>query len=343
MISVLNKKYQKNQVLSSLNFIKQSDQVFSASLSQKDIDNFKFTDIKIIEKNNELITFINLNFNLKENDIIYTHADFVESLFDILKKFKFQNIKVISSQSDRKITKSLFNKKPKSVSSWYATNVIYNTDSLIPIPLGIAPYRNSKSAIIEDFIGLEFQKTKQKFMYANFNLNTNYFHRIKTVNSAKKIFNINLKDDKNYKDYLVSLGSHKFSLSPWGNGIDTHRFWEAMYCGTIPITKSHYIYKTFEGLPMVLLPSYKSLNNLKKEIEYDEFNLEKLDINWWMKQINNIKVESLVDEIRVNITDNIFMNIQKNFYKLRKEIARKKSILTFLRKIHQKINILHKT
>ena len=59
MISVSNKKYQKNQVLSSLNFIKQSDQVFSASLSQKDIDNFKFTDIEIFEKNNELITFIN--------------------------------------------------------------------------------------------------------------------------------------------------------------------------------------------------------------------------------------------------------------------------------------------
>jgi hypothetical protein len=94
---------------------------------------------------------------------------------------------------------------------------------------------------------------------------------------------------------------------------------------------------------MVLLPSYKNLNNLKKEIDYGEFNLEKLDINWWMKQINNIKVEPIVDEIRVNITDNIFMNIQKNFYKLRKDIARKKSILTFLRKIHQKISILHKT
>ena len=52
---------------------------------------------------------------------------------------------------------------PKCVSSWYATNVVYKTDSLIPIPLGIAPYRNTKSAIIDDFIDLEFQKTKQSF------------------------------------------------------------------------------------------------------------------------------------------------------------------------------------
>ena len=92
-----------------------------------------------------------------------------------------------------------------------------------------------------------------------------------------------------------------------------------------------------------MVQCFKNLNNLKKEIDYGEFNLEKLDINWWMKQINNIKVEPIVDEIRVNITDNIFMNIQKNFHKLRKDIARKKSILTFLRKIHQKISILHKT
>jgi len=343
LISVLNNKYQKDQVLSSINFIKQSDQVFSASLSQEDLEKFNFSDIKIIEKNNELITFINLNFNIQENDVIYSHADYVESLFHILKKFKFQNIKVISSQSDRKITKNLFNQMPKCVSSWYATNVVYKTDSLTPIPLGIAPYRNSKSAIIDDFFDLDFQQTKKKFLYLNFNLNTNYFHRIKTINYAQKVFNIQLVEDKNYQDYLSSLALHQFSISPWGNGIDTHRFWEALYCGTIPITKSHYIYKTFEGLPMILLPTYKSLNNIKKEIEFDQFNIEKLDINWWMKQINKDKIKPIVDKTIVHITNTQLTQIENNFHKLRNKNARKKKILTFLRKLHQKFSILHKT
>ena len=343
MISVLNNKYQKDQVLSSINFIKQSDQVFSASLSQEDLEKFNFSDIKIIEKNNELITFINLNFSVQENDIIYSHADFVESLFYILKKFKFKNIKVISSQSDRKITKNLFNQMPKCVSSWYTTNVVYKTDSLTPIPLGIAPYRNSKSAIIDDFFDLDFQQTKKKFLYLNFNLNTNYFHRIKTINYAQKVFNIQLVEDKNYQDYLSSLALHQFSISPWGNGIDTHRFWEALYCGTIPITKSHYIYKTFEGLPMILLPTYKSLNNIKKEIEFDQFNIEKLDINWWMKQINKDKIKPIVDKTIVHITNTQLTQIENNFHKLRNKNARKKKILTFLRKLHQKFSILHKT
>ena len=341
MISVLNNKYEKNQVLSSINFIKLSNQVFSASLSQEDLEKFNFTNIKIFEKNNELITFVNLNFTIKENDVIYSHADYVESLFKILKNFKFQNIKVITSQSDRKISKGLFKKKPKCVSSWYSTNVNFKKDSLIPIPLGVAPYRNSKSAIIEDFNDIEFQQ-KQKFLYVNFNLNTNYFHRIKTINYAKKIFDINLTEDKQYKDYLLSLGLHKFSLSPWGNGFDTHRFWESLYCGTIPITKSHYIYKTFEGLPMVLLPSYKSLKNINREVEFEEFNIEKLDINWWMKIINKNKVDPVLKKVKVSITDAQLTYIEKKLIKLRNKNSRKKKVVTFLRKIHQKISIFHK-
>ena len=94
---------------------------------------------------------------------------------------------------------------------------------------------------------------------------------------------------------------------------------------------------------MVLLSSYKRLINLEKEIEFDEFNLEKLDINWWIKQIKQIKVEPLVKEIRVNISNNTLINIQKNYYKLSKKILRKKRVLTLLRKIHKKISTLHKT
>ena len=93
---------------------------------------------------------------------------------------------------------------------------------------------------------------------------------------------------------------------------------------------------------MVLLPSYKRLNNLNKDIEFEQFNLEKLDINWWIKQINQTKVEPSVQEISLNISDETLINIQKNFYKLRKKITRKKKVLTFLRKIHQKISIAHK-
>ena len=79
---------------------------------------------------------------------------------------------------------------------------------------------------------------------------------------------------------------------------------------------------------MFLLPTYKSLNNLKKEIEFDQFNIEKLDINWWMKKINKYKVEPIVDKIKVRISDTQLIQIENRFYKLRNRNARKKTIFT---------------
>ena len=36
------------------------------------------------------------------------------------------------------ITKKLFDKKPECISNWFALNVDYRNNSLIPLPLGIA-------------------------------------------------------------------------------------------------------------------------------------------------------------------------------------------------------------
>jgi hypothetical protein len=40
---------------------------------------------------------------------------------------------------------------------------------------------------------------------------------------------------KPYGAYLRDIASHKFVLSPRGNGVDTHRFWEAVALGSTPV------------------------------------------------------------------------------------------------------------
>ena len=47
--------------------------------------------------------------------------------------------------------------------------------------------------------------------------------------------------------------------APWGNGIDTHRFWEALYLGSCPITVKHKNYSDFKNLPN-FLNDYSELN-----------------------------------------------------------------------------------
>jgi hypothetical protein len=38
--------------------------------------------------------------------------------------------------------------------------------------------------------------------------------------------------------FQAALRAHRFVLAPRGNGIDTHRFWEALYADAIPVTRA---------------------------------------------------------------------------------------------------------
>ena len=57
---------------------------------------------------------------------------------------------------------------------------------------------------------------------------------------------------------------------------------------------------------------------------------------------NKDKIKPIVDKTIVHITNTQLTQIENNFHKLRNKNARKKKILTFLRKSHQKFSILHK-
>ena len=232
MIKVFENEYKKDEVLSSLNFIKFSDIIFSASLSNEDLESLNLNNINIIETNNEFVTFVNLEFNLKENSVIYSHTDYIEGLFEVLKDIKFKNIKLITSQSDRKITKKLFAQKPDCISQWYGVNVCYKNKDLIAIPLGLAPYRNTKSVIIEDFTKYDFiqynancyffnnpfkndkdvipiikhiKKNQIKegnilFIFINFNKDT--FEELKDLKKIEKYY---INKDKGFSLYLLDL------------------------------------------------------------------------------------------------------------------------------------------
>jgi hypothetical protein len=319
--------------LSSINFIKKADSVFTASLNKEDLETFGFTNIEILETKNELITFLNSNLTIEENDVIYSHTDHVESLFKILETLKFKNIKIITSQSDRKITKKLFNKKPNCISEWYSINVHFKNKALIPIPLGLAPYRNTKSVILNDFYDLKYDNVKDQLIYANFNINTNYFHRSRASSYYIKNYKKKLVSQKNYAEYLKNLKKYKFALCPWGNGIDTHRFWEALYCGVIPITKKHYLYESFSGLPMVLVKSYKLLNKIEKNTNYESFDLIKLNMKYWIEVIQRTKVLSDLQEINIELNNNDIKDVQKKYLKLKFKNATRKKFLTTSRKI----------
>lgn len=49
---------------------------------------------------------------------------------------------------------------------------------------------------------------------------------------------------------------YRFAFAPRGNGIDTHRLWEMLFFGVIPIAKTSSIDQLFDGLPVLIVQEY---------------------------------------------------------------------------------------
>ena len=95
---------------------------------------------------------------------------------------------------------------------------------------------------------------------------------------------------------------YKFIFCPWGNGFDTHRIWEALYCGSIPITKSH-VGLSFGSLPII---SFENFNNLSiekliTESNKKDYNFEPLNLKYWNQLVKR----------DVNLSDKFSESIQE--------------------------------
>jgi hypothetical protein len=71
---------------------------------------------------------------------------------------------------------------------------------------------------------------------------------------------------------LKRLKNYEFCICPEGNGVDTHRLWEAIYLKTVPIViKSKFTDILIKNnLPLVVIDDWSDLNIEK--LNYQDYN-----------------------------------------------------------------------
>ena len=292
----------------------------------------------ICDYNKDYHKIRNRSFLLKENDLVFTSLEFIEELFHLLSPIKnLKNIKILTHQSDKSITKKLFDKKPKCISTWFGINVDYDNENLIPIPIGLS--NNHPKNVNFENLELKPNTVKEELLYLNFNIQTNEKHR-KNLYDKFAIYDWATveKAELSIESYVENLTAHKYSLCPWGNGLDTHRFWESIYLGTIPITQKKLTYQTAEGLPHLLVDKYEEINlNLltKNNLSTEEsFKYEKLKVSYWINLMDK-KIDS--KEIHNVISDGIFIQyLEKKYHFMNFFHSKYKIVRYYLKKIVSK-------
>ena len=334
--------FQNQEIINGQNFSRIADIVFAINIPIEDWINYDKNSYKIISKNDFYVGLKLKKLEVKNGDVIFCNSSYLDLLFKYLKRLKKINtLTLITGQSDISITEKIFSNKPKNITKWFAVNVEYNNPDLIPIPLGLANNYSPKNLRIQDFKNFTSQKViKENKLYINLRTSTN----LKEREYIKNIFiNQNwvvIKEPNlSIEEYLYDLQKYKFVLCPWGNGIDTHRMWETLYAGSIPITKYH-IGLTFPNLPIITVNSFKDLNiefliSESKKLSHD---LNQLNLTYWEKLI---KQPNLLESVDIELIKEISVLelLYWNKIKIKKFFSSKlKKIKYYLKKILKILN-----
>jgi len=149
---------------------------------------------------------------------------------------------------------------------WFAQNCEFNHEKLSALPIGLTNRQWGEKKYSE-LISATKEIRKTKLAYANFRMHT-HSSRKGLSNIVSEVKKITYSQNLEYEEFLLELAQHKFCLCPRGNGIDTHRFWEAQYLHAIPVIIEADWTPAYSGLPILLLKSWNELKTIDLEKEY---------------------------------------------------------------------------
>ena len=88
-------------------------------------------------------------------------------------------------------------------------------------------------------------------------------------------------------------------LCPPGNGYDTHRAWEVLCLGRIPIIEDLPINEIYKDLPVWIVKDWNEFAKLKKEdlekkwkeivSNWNNYKWQKLKLSYWKRYLKNLR------------------------------------------------------
>jgi len=212
--------------------------------------------------------------DIGEEEIIFINLDHYQQFCQFVKQNNLNNkFTILTHNSDRDFTKEMFFLLEKNIKKVYAINCTFQHENVIKIPLGF----NDQSTAVLDSKNLSFIK-KDRLVYLNFKKHHhndrvtcfNYFSQFDWVDKEESVLS--------YSDFYDKLNTYKYCISPRGTGIDTHRLYESILFGVIPIVKTSDLDDLYEKLPILLVNDW---NEITQKFLIENYNtlLEKL-LKW---------------------------------------------------------------
>jgi hypothetical protein len=150
---------------------------------------------------------------------------------------------------------------------WFAQNPSRAHSKLRALPLGFENRYNSFGRSPETLLrgrATAAVRAPQRLLLAAFSAATNPGVRGPLAAAAAAAFGANLTTGAGVapgqEAWYEAIADHRLVLCPAGHGLDTHRTWETLYLGRIPVVERSAVDPLFERLPVIVLGSWAELS-----------------------------------------------------------------------------------
>lgn len=254
---------------------------------------------------------------IKDKDLIFCKSDFIPLLAKSLDSIKF-SFYLISGRSDYTIPDTFKSEcsillNSQKVLKWFTVNCVSYHEKIIPIPLGIdyhTMYDNFNLSPKEQENALfDVKKTLKDYNYTKPHAIANFHHAMNDPPIRKMFRTLAFKilsssdcvtwlQKQDRLDFWRSCNDNMFVICPFGNGPDTHRPYEILALGRVPIIYDCYMNKElFSNLPVVIVESWKCITKeflvkqhkiIIEKMQNNEYDFNKITCRYWINKINNI-------------------------------------------------------
>ena len=185
-------------------------------------------------------------------------------------------------------TSQTFNTIPEEIKAWFCVNNTLPEYEMFTIPFGVPEGKESY------FENIKIPKHKENKIYVNWSDNT--LERALLKEQLKKEKDVVVEENNlEYGEFIERLLRYNYVLCPPGNGIDSYRILESIYCGCWPIVEDNM--RTFD-----LCPKYKNVNdilwcihnsNTLSEVldmfDYTRQDYKKTKLLYWKERIDSVR------------------------------------------------------
>ena len=259
---------------------------------------------------------LDVYLNIQENDIVYVCNSAIENFFkNIFPLIKHKFI-LVSGDSDVSMPFEGYNEylESEKLVVWFSQNLTANHPKLKHLPIGLDyhtlsklnemhPWGNGMLPVEQDNLLENISKKTAPLELRLFGCYINFHFPYWGINQRGDRQECLAKVPKelcyfepeysNRVSTWEKMSIFKFVICPYGGGLDTHRLWEALVLGCIPIIKTSGLDPLFEDLNVCIVKSWDELTQ-EFLIEYlknmKPRNQKKLTLEFWMKQIKSHKV-----------------------------------------------------